>query len=255
MKKYLILAAATAILCASLSGCFLLRIATGSPVDSATDLQDIAGFLEGLVPTPAPAAPEPELSETTPLPTAEEPTSAPTEEPAPAPTEEPAPAPTEEPAPAPAENDSSGILFDVDSEDLEGNAVNVAEFAQAHDLTLVNMWATWCGPCVSEMPGLQALYEEYSAEGSNYDVSILGVWLDPENQDGLEEVLSYTGADYPMVLYRDEMSAYVDLMYIPATIFLDGAGNLLGEPVVGAMPEDAWRAEIESRLAAAGVMR
>ena len=122
--------------------------------------------------------------------------------------------PTETPAPVP-------VSFDFDTVDLDGNAVNTREFAAEHELTLVNFWATWCGPCVGEMPELQSLHERFSTEAAEADVAILGVWLDTENAGDLDAVLEYTGAAYPIVEFRDEMQNAVELQYIPATIFLN----------------------------------
>ena len=86
--------------------------------------------------------------------------------------------PTETPAPVP-------VSFDFDTVDLDGNAVNTREFAAEHELTLVNFWATWCGPCVGEMPELQSLHERFSTEAAETDVAILGVWLDTERTQGI----------------------------------------------------------------------
>ena len=139
--------------------------------------------------------------------------------------------------------------FDFDTMDLDGKAINTREVAAEHDLTLVNFWATWCGPCVNEMPELQSLYERFSTQTEGADVAILGVWLDTENPADLKSVLEYTGAAYPMVKFCDEMQEAVALQYIPATIFLDREGNIVGEPIVGAQNEEGWLAEIEARLA------
>ena len=149
--------------------------------------------------------------------------------------------PTETPAPVP-------VSFDFDTVDLDGNAVNTREFAAEHELTLVNFWATWCGPCVGEMPELQSLHERFSTEAAETDVAILGVWLDTESAGDLDAVLEYTGAAYPIVEFRNEMQNAVQLQYIPATIFLNKDGDIVGKPVVGALDAEGWLAEIEGRF-------
>lgn len=131
--------------------------------------------------------------------------------------------PTETPAPVP-------VSFNFDTVDLDGDAVNTRKFAAEHELTLVNFWATWCGPCVGEMPELQSLHERFSTEAAEADVAILGVWLDTENAGDLDAVLEYTGAAYPIVEFRDEMQNAVELQYIPATIFLNKDGDIVGKP-------------------------
>ena len=143
--------------------------------------------------------------------------------------------------------------FAFDTVDLEGNAVNTRDFAAQYDLTLVNFWATWCGPCVSEMPELQSLNEEFSAATDGARVGILGVWLDTESRSDMEAVLDYTGARYPMVEFQSTMQNSVALQYIPATIFLDKEGAIVGDPIVGAQDAAGWRTEIQARLAELGL--
>ena len=157
--------------------------------------------------------------------------------------------PAETPEETLEETQMPATPFDFDTMDLDGKATNTREVAAEHDLTLVNFWATWCGPCVNEMPELQSLYERFSTQTEGADVAILGVWLDTENPADLKSVLEYTGAAYPMVKFCDEMQEAVALQYIPATIFLDREGNIVGEPIVGAQDEEGWLAEIETRLA------
>lgn len=143
--------------------------------------------------------------------------------------------------------------FAFDTVDLEGNAVNTRDFAAQYDLTLVNFWATWCGPCVSEMPELQSLNEEFSSATDGARVGILGVWLDTESRSDMEAVLDYTGARYPMVEFQSTMQNSVALQYIPATIFLDKEGAIVGDPIVGAQDAAGWRTEIQARLAELGL--
>ena len=146
-----------------------------------------------------------------------------------------------------------GPVFDVETVNLDGDAFNVPGFAREHDLTVVNFWATWCGPCVSEMPGLQSLHARFEKGEDQSSVAILGVCLDAENAGDVKAVLEYTGAAYPNIVFAQEMLEYVDLMYIPATVFLDKDGHIVGDPVVGAMDESLWLSEIEKRLGLLGL--
>lgn len=153
----------------------------------------------------------------------------------------------------PIQETPESAVFEFDTVDLEGNAVNTREFAAQYDLTLVNFWATWCGPCVSEMPELQSLNEEFSSATDGARVGILGVWLDTESRSDMEAVLDYTGARYPMVEFQSTMQNSVALQYIPATIFLDKEGAIVGDPIVGAQDAAGWRTEIQARLAELGL--
>ncbi len=146
-----------------------------------------------------------------------------------------------------------GPVFDAETVTLDGETFNVLGFAREHDLTVVNFWATWCGPCVSEMPGLQSLHSRFEKGEDKASVAILGVCLDAENAGDVKAVLEYTGAAYPNVVFAQEMLQYVDLMYIPATVFLDRDGHIVGDPAVGAMDESMWLSEIEKRLETLGL--
>ena len=77
--------------------------------------------------------------------------------------------PTETPAPVP-------VSFDFDTVDLDGNAVNTREFAAEHELTLVNFWATWCGPCKTMAP----IVEEIAEERTDIKVCKIDVDQEPE---------------------------------------------------------------------------
>ncbi len=147
----------------------------------------------------------------------------------PAPAEEPAPAetpvPAEEPA-APAEEtaeaaapDASGFRFS--TTDREGNVWDESVFAQ-HELTMINFWEPWCGPCVGEMPDLQKLYETYGDRG----LMILGVYATPGMEEDVDAALEQTGVRYPILHFCDEMQVF-ESGYVPTTVFVDREGQVL----------------------------
>ena len=68
--------------------------------------------------------------------------------------------------------------------DRDGNEYTDAIFAD-YEVTMINMWEPWCGPCVEEMPDLQKLYENYSSKGFN----IIGIYSETEMEDEVDDVL------------------------------------------------------------------
>jgi len=112
-------------------------------------------------------------------------------------------------------------------------------------LTMVNYWATWCGPCVGEIPDLQKIGEEYADKG----FSIIGVLLGDEDYDGARKFLSDNGITYPVVLPE---GAFLDLASgisaIPTTMFFDADGYQVGETQVGSMSYEDWTGLIDSLL-------
>ena len=148
-----------------------------------------------------------------------------------------------EPAPEPAElpadwaPDISFVTVD-----LEGNTWTDTCFA-GHKLTVLNLWAYWCGPCVREMPDLQKLAEDYADRG----VQMLGVYYEEDEADDIRK-LEELGVTYPCLRYVEEFDPFLNTGYIPVTLFLDGNGKVLGEAYIGSRNYDAWASIIEGYL-------
>lgn len=138
--------------------------------------------------------------------------------------------------------------------DLDGNEVTQEIFSNA-DLTMINIWATYCNPCLGEMPDLGALAEEYADQG----VQIVGILMDVYDQnwevvqsqvDLAKEIIKETGANYLHLMPSTDL-IYAKLRYVqavPETIFVDKEGNLVGESCLGARPKGRWEEEIKKRL-------
>lgn len=154
---------------------------------------------------------------------------------------------------------SSGFYFsDFEAADLEGNTVDESIFAEA-ELTMVNVWGTFCSPCIQEMPGLGELNEEWKDKG----VQVIGVCSDIAGQDGnateegiaeAKAIVEETGASYVHLTPNPEMvDGYLKFIQaVPATFFVDQNGEQVGEIVLGARDKDDWEAEIEARLESVG---
>ncbi len=141
--------------------------------------------------------------------------------------------------------------------DLAGSPVDQTIFAD-HDLTLINVWATFCGPCKAEMPDLAELNEEYQSQGFQV-VGICGDIADEatgqlrqsEYEDALV-IVQETHADTYLNLNPagDLMTGFIHdhVPAYPTSLFVDSKGNQVGDMVVGSRDKDAWKAEIEKRL-------
>ncbi len=129
--------------------------------------------------------------------------------------------------------------------DLEGNAVDSTLFAD-NDITMINFWGTYCGPCIDEMPDLGKLAQSMP-EGS----ALVGVVIDGSgNEDLAKQIVSETGAAFPHLLADEGLISYArTLVGVPTTIFIDAQGAFVGEPLLGARDTDTYRIEIETRLA------
>ena len=151
-------------------------------------------------------------------------------------------------------NPDEPTLKNFKTTDLDGNEVTQEIFSNA-DLTMINIWATYCNPCLGEMPDLGVLAEEYADQG----VQIVGILMDVYDQnwnvvqsqvDLAKEIIQETGADYLHLMPSTDL-IYAKLRYVqavPETIFVDKEGNLVGEPHLGARTKDKWSEEIQERL-------
>lgn len=119
-------------------------------------------------------------------------------------------------------------------------------------LTMINVWATYCNPCLSEMPDLGEIAASYDTA----DFQILGIISDVMDESGEEdieyakELINQTGANYPHLLLNE--SLYSNLVgavsSVPTTFFVNQEGEVLGY-VVGAKSKGDWEAIINELLA------
>ena len=132
--------------------------------------------------------------------------------------------------------------------DLYGNEVSQKIFTESK-LTVVNVWATYCGPCINEMPYLGELADEYDSA----QVQIVGIPTDVYTQEYLEYALALvdeTGADYTHMLLSEELYNWglSDIQYVPTTFFVNRDGEII-DTVVGSMSKEDWKELIDNKLA------
>ena len=111
--------------------------------------------------------------------------------------------------------------FTFSTTDRDGNTWDESSFS-SNKVTMINFWEPWCGPCVSEMPDLEKLYQTYRDKG----FLILGVYATPGMEEDVDAVLEQTGASYPILHYTDAFDAF-ETGFVPTTLFVDGEGHIL----------------------------
>ena len=137
-----------------------------------------------------------------------------------------------------------------EAQDTEGNTVSSDIFSESR-LTMINVWATYCQPCLREMPELGQLAGEYD----NSDFQIIGIISDV--QEGSDEKLTtkaknlieQTEASYPHLYLNESLfnALLTDVAAVPTTFFLDENGTVL-DTVIGAMDKSAWEEKIDALL-------
>ena len=124
-----------------------------------------------------------------------------------------------------------------------------------YDLTLVNVFTTWCSPCVKEIPELQELYKEMKEKG----VGVAGVVLDTTDEKGNqdEEAVKKAGilqektkAEYPFLIPDTTMmnGRLQGISAFPETFFVDKDGNIVGDTYTGSHTLDEWKEIVEKEL-------
>jgi thiol-disulfide isomerase/thioredoxin len=125
---------------------------------------------------------------------------------------------------------SSGETVELNK--LEGKAV------------VVNFWATWCGPCRAEIPGMAEIYAKYRSKG----VEIIGVSLDEGGWKDVTPFVKRLGIPYPVVLGNEKViQAYGGIDAIPTTFFVDKKGNVVKKHI-GYMSKEAFEKTLRSVL-------
>ena len=128
-----------------------------------------------------------------------------------------------------------------EGKDLDGNPVKSDELFSANTVTVVNFWFTTCNPCVGELAELDALNKELAEKGG----SLIGVntfTLDGDEAaiSEAKDVLAKKGATYQNVYFDSDGEAgkfTTNIFAYPTTYVVDRSGNIVGEPIVGAITE------------------
>lgn len=152
--------------------------------------------------------------------------------------------------------EEEGVFGKFTSETLEGEEVDQEIFGEA-ELTMVNIWGTFCGPCIQEMPDLGEISREYKDKG----VQIVGMISDVvKPADGTEpdtktaeEIVETTNADYTHILLSEDLyRGYLgEVQAVPTTVFVDQSGAEVGV-YTGSRSKEEWVSIIEEMLNKAG---
>ena len=139
-----------------------------------------------------------------------------------------------------------------EGKDLDGNEVKSDELFSANAVTVVNFWFTTCNPCVGELGDLDALNKELADKGGAL-IGVNAFTLDGDETaiSDAKDVLAKKGAAYQNV-YFDSSSAAgaftANIFAFPTTYVVDRNGNIVGEPIVGAITEKKQAETLQSLI-------
>ena len=128
-----------------------------------------------------------------------------------------------------------------EGKDLDGNTVKSDELFSGNTVTVVNFWFTTCNPCVGELAELDALNKELAEKGGSL-IGINTFTLDGDEAaiSEAKDVLAKKGATYQNVYFDSDGEAgkfTTNIFAYPTTYVVDRSGNIVGEPIVGAITE------------------
>ncbi|KDR95762.1 Thiol-disulfide isomerase or thioredoxin [Peptoclostridium litorale DSM 5388] len=141
-----------------------------------------------------------------------------------------------------------GSIPDFSAKDTKGKDVDASIF-EGHKLTMVNIWATYCSPCIEEMPELQGLYEEMKGRGVNV-VGIIGDTPDAENEEMAMKIIDVKGVEFTNIIPDGRLKDGLisTIVGYPTSVFIDKDGNMVGKPVVGSRSKEEYESIIDGIL-------
>lgn len=149
---------------------------------------------------------------------------------------------------------SAQTKVEFNGKDIYNKNVSDAIFSDA-DVTMINIWGTFCGPCISEMPDLAKLNENNASR----NFQVVGIVIDSVNRKGLpvtktveaaKTIAKQTGADYLHIVPDAKLQNGIlkDVFAVPTTIFVDKNGNQIGEVYTGSRSLSDWQKIVDNLL-------
>ncbi len=153
----------------------------------------------------------------------------------------PAPPVTDEAPPAPDSKTAPSFTL----QDLNSKQVSLSDFKGK--VVILDFWATWCPPCVKEIPHFVELYEQYKDQ----EFTIVGISLDRQGVSVVKPFVQKYQVNYPILMTDSQVDkAYGGIASIPTTFIIDSAGNIRHK-YIGYRDKAVFETDIKALLAEA----
>jgi thiol-disulfide isomerase/thioredoxin len=125
--------------------------------------------------------------------------------------------------------------------DTAGTDISLAD--SKGKVILLNFWASWCGPCRAEIPGLIALQKRYKDR-----LQIVGLVVDDDDKDEVQKVIQAEGINYPVAFSSvDVRVAYGGITALPTVFVINGDGRVV-QKHVGLFDPALYETEVRALL-------
>lgn len=138
--------------------------------------------------------------------------------------------------------------------DIYGNQVENGVFSD-YDYTIIDVWGTYCTPCIKAMPDMKKVYDEYKDKGIN----VMGIVIDVQNADRSPQmeavkkartIVEKQGADFTHILIPKNLlySFMMDIQFIPTQFIVDSEGNIISDYYEGGRNYEQWCEILDEKL-------
>lgn len=129
--------------------------------------------------------------------------------------------------------DVGAVMPGYSTDYLDGKRFNLS--AEKGNVVLLNLWATWCGPCRYEIPELQKLHNRYASRG----FKVIGVSIDESGVDSVKQFVEEEKITYPIALDADgHLANVLQTTVLPTSVVIDRNGRIVWRKIGALMPNE-----------------